>query len=317
MFNNVPVVQIHLSRFCNLSCLHCYSSSGPTERQALPVDDVLRTTAGLSEAGYRRTSLSGGEPVLAPGFLALASGLTLQGFQVGLVSNGTRPEPLIHAMNIGAVQHASISFDGPEPIHDEIRGRKGAFGKALRTLERLADAGLSCGALISVTQHALPYIPDLVDTICAAGAGHVQLHPIAATGRAKAQVNTIGPELPTEALLRLLAIGRLLQRLYPSVQFQVDVVLKHALRQVASQEGDLISPLVIADDGALLPFCFDISRDFTLGRLGEQNVEFRLNARLRDLLDKVSESVSDDGAVNFYRELVYCAQQAAAQNVPG
>lgn len=308
MLTKEPVVQIHQSRFCNLKCLHCYSSSGPSERQSLTVADVLRTTAALAEAGYRRASLSGGEPVLAPGFHDLAAGLTGQGFRVSVITNGSRPLPLMQAMSAGAVQHASISFDGPEDLHDKIRGRKGAFRTALSTLEKLSNEGYSCGAVLSATQNSVPHLPDLVDIVCAAGAAHIQLHPIAASGRARREANTVGPELPSEALLRLVAIGRLLQALHPKVQIQVDVLIGQALGHLSPHESDLISPLVIADDGALLPFCFDISRDYALGRLGGSGFDFQLGPRLKGLLDSVANEVSTMAATNFYRELVYMSK---------
>jgi len=317
MLTNTPVVQIHQSRFCNLKCLHCYSSSGPTERKSLPVDEILRTTATLSRAGYRRASLSGGEPVLAPGFHDLAAGLADQDFRVAVITNGSRPKPLLDAMHEGVVQHASISFDGPEVLHDTIRSRNGSFRTALRTLERLANEGLSCGAVLSATQHSLPHLPDLVDLVCAAGAAHVQLHPIASTGRARHEAQTVGPELPPEALLRLVAMGRLLQGTYPAVQIQVDVLLGQALRRVKQCEDDLISPLVIADDGSLLPFCFDISRDYALGRLGEPGIDYRLGSRLKALLNRVADDVSTVAAANFYRELVCASDRERLAEVEG
>ncbi|MEJ8561133.1 radical SAM protein [Yoonia sp. GPGPB17] len=304
MLTKTPVVQIHLSRFCNLKCLHCYSSSSPTERHALPVEDVLRTTAALSKSGYRRVSLSGGEPVLAPGFRALANGLAAQGFDVAVITNGTRPGPLMKAMAEGAVHHASVSFDGPEPIHDMIRGRNGSFRTALKTLQELANCGYSCGAVLSVTKHSFPHLPDVVELVRQTGAAHIQLHPIALSGRARRQEETVGPELSPEALLRLVAVGRLLQNIYPDLQIQADALLGEELHRFKHSETDLISPLVIADDGALLPFCFDISRKYSLGQLGEPGLDFRLGARLKSLLDTVTNRLADVPATNFYRELV-------------
>lgn len=312
MFTQVPVVQIHLSRFCNLKCLHCYSSSGPFERRSLAVDDVLSATATLARAGYRRASLSGGEPVLAPGFRDLATGLTAQNLQVGVITNGSRPTPLLEAMEEGAVQHASISFDGPEDLHDTIRGRNGAFQTALFTLELLAKKGFSCGAVLSATQQSLPHIPDLVDQVCSSGAAHIQLHPIVSSGRAQKEASTVGPELSTEALLRLVALGRLLQGLYPAAQIQVDVLLGAVLSRIKQCKSELISPLVIADDGALLPFCYDISRHYALGKLGDQSFNFRLNSNLKALLASVGHEMSTVAAVNFYRDLV----RASHSNMP-
>ncbi len=308
MLTSAPVVQIHLSRFCNFRCLHCYSSSGPTERNSLPVPDLLNMTAKLFQAGYHRVSLSGGEPVLAPGFSELARGLADQGFRVAVITNGSRPSPVLEAMKEGIVHHTSVSFDGPELLHDKVRAKSGSFDLAKSTLQSLAEAGQSCGAVLSATRSSLPHLPDLVDHVCASGASHVQLHPIASTGRAKRNIQDVGPELSSEALLRLVAMTRLFQRIYPAVHFQADVVLGQELRTISHDQDELISPLVITDDGALVPFCFDISRDLTLGQFDDYDGGFKLDRRLQRLLGKVTAEVADHPAASFYRELVTISQ---------
>jgi Fe-coproporphyrin III synthase len=44
------VLQVHPTRRCNLSCLHCYSYSGPTARDELPpplLDKLVVDAASL------------------------------------------------------------------------------------------------------------------------------------------------------------------------------------------------------------------------------------------------------------------------------
>ncbi|MCG3266691.1 radical SAM protein [Yoonia sp. I 8.24] len=147
MLSQTPVVQIHISRFCNYRCLHCYSSSGPHQKESLKIPDVLAWTASLFASGYRRVCLSGGEPTLASGFLELANGLSDQGYRVSMITNGSRVQTVLDAMNTGAVQHTSVSFDGPKALHDQIRAKAGAFDRALSTIKTLAQSGLSCGVV--------------------------------------------------------------------------------------------------------------------------------------------------------------------------
>lgn len=317
MLTSAPVVQIHLSRFCNFRCLHCYSSSGPSERNSLPVPDLLHMTAKLIQAGYHRVSLSGGEPVLAPGFSELARGLAEQGFRVAVITNGSRLAPILEAMKEGMVHHTSVSFDGPQLLHDKVRAKSGSFDLAKSTLQSLADAGQSCGAVLSATRSSLPHLPDLVDLVCAAGASHVQLHPIASTGRAKRNIQDVGPELSSEALLRLVAMTRLFQRIYPAVHFQADVVLGQDLRTVSHDQDELISPLVITDDGALVPFCFDISRDFSLGQFYNYRGSFQLGVRLQQLLNTATDEVTEQPAASFYRELVALSEIPLPDGIGG
>jgi Fe-coproporphyrin III synthase len=65
------VLQLHPTRRCNLRCLHCYSSSAPTENSALDATLLLGAIADASAHGYNTVSISGGEPLLYPGLSSL------------------------------------------------------------------------------------------------------------------------------------------------------------------------------------------------------------------------------------------------------
>ncbi len=58
------ILQIHPTRRCNLSCLHCYSSSSPHERDVLDVALLCDAISDAVEEGYNIASISGGEPLV-------------------------------------------------------------------------------------------------------------------------------------------------------------------------------------------------------------------------------------------------------------
>ena len=69
------VIQIHPSLRCNLSCRHCYSSSGPSRTETLPRELVETLVVDAAAQAYDAISVSGGEPLMWPGLrdtLALA-----------------------------------------------------------------------------------------------------------------------------------------------------------------------------------------------------------------------------------------------------
>src|SRR5438132_1677614 len=84
------VLQLHPSRYCNLSCLHCYSSSGPHERASIPVDILKSAIVEAKEEGYNVVSLSGGEPLMYGGLLSLLDVSRGLGLQTMIVTNGMR-----------------------------------------------------------------------------------------------------------------------------------------------------------------------------------------------------------------------------------
>src|SRR5271168_4985172 len=58
------ILQIHPSLRCNLSCAHCYSSSGPAVRAELDAFTICRVISDAAAMGYRVVSVSGGEPLM-------------------------------------------------------------------------------------------------------------------------------------------------------------------------------------------------------------------------------------------------------------
>src|SRR6266567_880068 len=58
------VLQIHPTRRCNLCCLHCYSASGPQERDTLSIALLRGAVEDAAKEGYTIAGISGGEPLL-------------------------------------------------------------------------------------------------------------------------------------------------------------------------------------------------------------------------------------------------------------
>lgn len=53
------ILQIHPSLRCNLSCVHCYSSSGPMARTELDAATVCEVVSDAAAMGYQVVSVSG------------------------------------------------------------------------------------------------------------------------------------------------------------------------------------------------------------------------------------------------------------------
>jgi Fe-coproporphyrin III synthase len=66
------VLQVHPSLRCNLSCHHCYSSSGPQVGTMLDIGDLWAAVEDAAGIGYETLALSGGEPLLYPDLVPLA-----------------------------------------------------------------------------------------------------------------------------------------------------------------------------------------------------------------------------------------------------
>jgi MoaA/NifB/PqqE/SkfB family radical SAM enzyme len=152
-----------LTYACPLRCVHCYSESGRRASRMLDREDAMRVVDVILAAQPERMSLSGGEPLLVPWAVEVARRLHDAGVVVTLFTSGWVLTERLGAELASSIDNVAVSVDGPsEEIHDRIRGRPGAFQKAMAALgilqrvkrERL-DAGQECytfGIDYTVTQ---------------------------------------------------------------------------------------------------------------------------------------------------------------------
>ena len=139
------ILQIHPSLRCNLSCAHCYSSSGPMARTELDAATVCEVISDAAAMGYEVVSVSGGEPLMYGGLdevLAHAKSLNLR---TTVTTNGffTGQERLSHLCKL--VDVLAISLDGPPEIHNAIRGSPRAFERLQAGLENVRKAEIPFG----------------------------------------------------------------------------------------------------------------------------------------------------------------------------
>ena len=154
---------------CNLRCRHCYMD-GPTARYGeLSTETLLGFVDQFAEANVQRLHLTGGEPLLHPGFWDLAGALTEQRIAIHQIStNGVLldDEALRRLRDLEAHPILHFSLDGIG-THDFMRGHAGAEEAALSAIRRAADAGFrvsvtSC--LDSVTRDGmLPALEVMAD----------------------------------------------------------------------------------------------------------------------------------------------------------
>ncbi len=168
MTANVPVPK-YLVFFatlrCNLECAYCYAS--PQEQSgALPLSKALSALRlALGHDSPLHVQITGGEPTLEPGFLAeiiLIVRAVAPHATLGVQTNGTRLESsLIRLFKTHDVQ-VGISIDGPQPIHDSLRGR---FSETYKGMERLSDHGVPFRTTTVVTKENVRHLADLAELV--------------------------------------------------------------------------------------------------------------------------------------------------------
>ncbi|GAB4032443.1 MAG: hypothetical protein Fur0012_10980 [Elusimicrobiota bacterium] len=130
---------------CNLKCQNCqvwkedYRKLRGEEKDLLREVEVFSLHNQLVEAGIKRISYIGGEPFLEKNIFSRAENAISLGLYVSAVTNGSVLETseLEKISERGLFYALVFSIDGPQNIHDFIRGRKGAFAAAMHSLKTL------------------------------------------------------------------------------------------------------------------------------------------------------------------------------------
>lgn len=171
---------VEVTRRCNLRCRHCdiwqTARQDPAlVAQELPAPLLLRAFADMARTGLLAVDLFGGEPLLRRDLDHLVSGAAALGLHVTITTNGWRLDASrVRQLAAAGVGQVLVSLDGSHAaLHDGLRGRRGAFERAvdgLRALRRHAP-GIHCGIDTVITAENVDDLPALVEL-----AGELDLH---------------------------------------------------------------------------------------------------------------------------------------------
>jgi MoaA/NifB/PqqE/SkfB family radical SAM enzyme len=277
------VVQIHPSRWCNLSCFHCYSSSGPYQTAKLPHDILCAAIRDAAAEGYTWVSISGGEPLMYGGLLHLLDAARSAGMGTSMVTNGI----LLDARRIDGLATRldllEISIDGRPDLHDRIRGSEGAFRRMAGRLPHLREAGVPFGFVLTLSDESIDDLLWALDFAVEQGARAFHVHLLGETGRA--MVHLRGRGTPRQrALAAWITVQRLAEAYRDRIEISIDLAPVTSIRdlfpELLCQEdatdwplSQAVSPLVIEDDGTVVPLAYGISREHALGSMRKIRLE--------------------------------------------
>ena len=128
-------ILLNITNKCNLACRHCYLGGSGNSHIESPVFE--KAVLQFEEMGGLKLMISGGEPLLHPGFWELMDILPSYGLRVVLLSNGTLISERTAKKLSNFVHEVQISIDGINS-HDILRG-KGSFDKAMTGIKNLKN----------------------------------------------------------------------------------------------------------------------------------------------------------------------------------
>lgn len=175
--NQSPELAIAITDDCNLKCRYCHASAGEIHKQnsldRTLLYQVLEDFISSFDAKEARISFAGGgEPTYDLNNLKFAID-TAKGFAVdkgilcsfSMGTNGNYKQATRDYIK-NTFQDVSLSFDGPEFIHDmhrPLKNGKGSFKIVYETAKDFYESSLSFGFRATISNYSLGYVREIVD----------------------------------------------------------------------------------------------------------------------------------------------------------
>jgi SynChlorMet cassette radical SAM/SPASM protein ScmE len=150
-------VDIAITGKCNLACQYCFYADEMVARTNLPTERWLSFFEELGQLGVMTVCLTGGEVFTRPDLFELIDGVIANRMRYSMLSNGTMiTEQTLAQFAIGKrrprLDSIQVSVDGSSAeVHD--RSRPKSFGRALRGLKLLKEAGYPVTVRVTVNRH--------------------------------------------------------------------------------------------------------------------------------------------------------------------
>ncbi len=327
-------IQIHPSRLCNLSCLHCYSSSSPKERGALGVALLSNALSNAADEGYDYVSISGGEPLLYKPLETLLKYAKEVAYKTAIATNGMLLDERQLEKLDGVTDFIAVSLDGIPESHNRMRNSAIAFEKMSANLEYLRDSGIPFGFIFTLTQYNLHELDWVINFALEQGAKLLQIHPLENNGFASEQLNDEFPDR-TESAYAYLYSGTMTQKLNGKLAIQIDYANRTLVQEEPNQVyvfdkkpthttslADCLGRLAIEPDGTIVPIQYGFSRNYALGNI--QNTNFKELANdwkqnkmndFYDLCESVYQEAIDESKpfIFNWNEIITAASNREAQ----
>src|SRR5215472_2099552 len=132
-----------LTYACNLSCVHCLSSSGRRDPRELSTAQCQAVIDELERMQVFYVNIGGGEPTVRPDFWELVDYAVAHRVGVKFSTNGVRITAEVARRQARTdYVDVQISLDGAtEQVNDAVRG-PGSYRTALAAMRHLAAAGM-------------------------------------------------------------------------------------------------------------------------------------------------------------------------------
>ncbi|MCD6583625.1 MAG: radical SAM protein [Candidatus Omnitrophica bacterium] len=193
-------VRFQLTNRCTLQCRYC--NLWRIKSEELSTQEIYYILDRLAKLGTKRISFSGGEPLLREDIGKIIDYCRKKNIYPEMNSNGT-----LLPYKIGEIRNLDflkLSLDGPEEIHDFLRG-KGSYKSVIKAAEVAYKNKIRFGFAVTLTRYNIEYL-DFVLEVARRFHVIVAFQPLKQLYRG---VEDIGDLVPSQEKFRL-AISKLI-----------------------------------------------------------------------------------------------------------
>lgn len=180
-----PIIVYNCINRCNQNCLHCYSRIDSFSESELDTKDAKKLLKQLSIVNCPVVLFSGGEPLERADLFELLDFARNLGLRTVLSTNGNLIDSKIakKLADIG-VKYVGISIDGIEKTHDDFRGIKNSFIKAVSAVRFCKNAGIKTGLRFTITNRNFNEIKDIFSLAAKLGIQRICFYHLISAGNA-------------------------------------------------------------------------------------------------------------------------------------
>lgn len=151
---------------CNHECICCPLTTFDKLHRKISPEDILRRIENIpapEEGQENHVVLSGGEPMLNPGFWEILDCAARKGFTVTVLTNATMCSNAAFAKRLaeyGQIDIVTAIHSSRPQIHDKMTGTPGSLLKTLEGLDNLVAEGVPVTVKHFFSRVTLPHVLD-------------------------------------------------------------------------------------------------------------------------------------------------------------
>ena len=169
---------------CNLNCKHCGVERG--KEKELDNCRVKEVIEELAKMRVKYFQITGGEPLLRKGLFEILRYAAKKGIKTTMATNGFFIEKeTARKLKKAKIALVQISIDGTEKTHNQIRGNKKSYAKAMQAMEVLKKEKIPIAVATCVMPENIGELEELKKILIAKKTGFWILGVTMPTGKAK------------------------------------------------------------------------------------------------------------------------------------